>query len=209
MHLLSNSVATEATGSAVEEGVSGGAEQLTQNIAVNNATGLDNDIWEGVGTSAMQEAAAGLLLAAPTMTSRGALDTYDAFKNGAQPPQSTAQPVQGSQGTAQPQQTATGPQGPQGPQPIQTPTQGTVQPQQTATGTQLVQPQIQAPQPQQTATGTQPVQPRTQANVQSQVNVQSQQTATGPQGPQSQTNVQAKPNVQPQYLSQEPCRIWC
>ena len=140
-------VATEATSSAVEEGVSGGTEQLIQNIAVNNATGLDNDIWEGVETSAMQEAAAGLLLAAPTMASRGALDTYDAFKNGAQP---------------QPQQTATGPQGTQ-PQPIQTPTQGTVQPQQTATGTQPVQPQTQAnvqsqvnAQPQQTATGTQP-----------------------------------------------------
>ena len=183
-------VATEATSSAVEEGVSGGAEQLIQNIAVNNATGLDNDIWDNVGTSAMQEAAAGLLLAAPTMTSRGMLDTYDAFKNGAQPQPQT-------------QQTATGTQGPQGPQhqPIQTPTQGTVQPQQTATGTQPVQPQTQAPQPQQTATGTQPVQPQTQANVQSQVNAQSQQTATGPQGPQSQTNVQAKPNVQSQQTA--------
>ena len=177
-------VATEATGSAVEEGVSGGAEQLIQNIAVNNATGLDNDVWEGVGTSAMQEAAAGLLLAAPTMTSRGMLDTYDAFKNGAQPQPQT-------------QQTATGTQGPQGPQPqpIQTPTQGTVQPQQTATGIQPVQPQTQAPQPQQTATSTQPVQPQTQANV------QPQPTATGTQGPQSQTNVQAKPNVQSQQTA--------
>ena len=163
-------VATEATSSAVEEGVSGGAEQLIQNIAVNNATGLDNDIWEDVGTSALQEAAAGLLLSSPTMASRGALDTYDAFKNGAQP-----QP--------QPQQTATGTQAPQ-PQPVQPQTQTQApqsQTQQTATGTQPVQPQTQT---QQTATGTQAPQApqsQTQANVQSQVNVQSQQTATGPQ----------------------------
>lgn len=160
-------VATEATSSVVEEGLSGGTEQLIQNIAVNNATGLDNDIWEGVGTSALQEAAAGLLLSAPTMTSRGALDTYDAFKNSAQP---------------QSHQTATGPQGPQ-PQPIQTPTQGTVQPQQTATGTQAPQPQPQPqPKPQQTATGTQGPQsqaPQPQAP-QPQANAQSQQTAAGP-----------------------------